>query len=32
MLKKHILKVLQCEQRKIFKVFLAIFYHFAWKG
>ena len=29
---KHTLKTLQCEHRKIFKVCLAIFQYFAWKG
>ena len=29
---KHTLKIFRCEQRKIFKVCLAIFQHYLWKG
>ena len=29
---KHTLKILQCWHRTIFKVCLAIFQHYAWKG
>ena len=29
---KHAFKFLRCEQRKIFKVCLAIFDHYTWKG
>ena len=29
---KHVLKILQCEHRKIFKVCLVIFQRYAWKG
>ena len=28
---KHTLKILRCEHRKIFKVYLAIFQHYEWK-
>ena len=29
---KHILKILLCGHRKVFKVYLAISHRFAWKG
>ena len=29
---KYTLKILRCSHRKIFKVFLAILQHYAWKG